>query len=322
MRPQVVTLGEAMLRLSAPHGETLQGTGVLDVCIAGAESNVAAALARLGVRVAWISALPDSPLGRRVFDELRAAGVALDFVSLVPDARLGVFFVEHGSAPRPTRVWYDRKGSAFSELAYLDPGAVAGARYAVVSGVTLGLGERSQRLAAAFADAAERHGAALCVDVNYRALLWPPEAAREGIAELLEAANLVVCSERDARVVFGCVHEEAELAAELAERWAPAASIVVITRSDSGSVLLDRQTGGAHVQPAFTTKVVDRFGAGDAFVAGLLWGLLDGRTPADAQRTGAALAALTCSIAGDISRSDAADVSSLLAASDPEQVVR
>src|SRR5690348_15406123 len=97
----VVALGEAMFRLTAPEGDRLRGADRLSVHVAGAECNVAVALARLGASVAWVSALPDSALGRRVGDEVGAAGVDVTGVSWVAGARLGLFFVDAGVPPRP-----------------------------------------------------------------------------------------------------------------------------------------------------------------------------------------------------------------------------
>src|ERR1700731_3929064 len=96
-----IALGEAMLRLTAPPGQRLHRARTLESHVAGAEANVAVALAHLGVPVAWVSALPANPLGDRVAGELAGAGVDLSFVERPAEARLGLFFVEQGATPRP-----------------------------------------------------------------------------------------------------------------------------------------------------------------------------------------------------------------------------
>lgn len=102
-RWHVTGLGEGGLRLSASAGELLERADRLDVAIAGAEANVLSSLARLDWNTAWASVLPASPMARRVERELRANGVSLELVSHVADGRLGIYFVEYGSAPRPPR---------------------------------------------------------------------------------------------------------------------------------------------------------------------------------------------------------------------------
>lgn len=299
MTAAVVTLGEAMLRLSVPPGVRLDRTAALDVHVAGSEVNVAAALAGLGIEARWIGALPENPLGRRVAAGLADAGVDLRGVTWTPDSRLGLFFVEFGAEPRPTEVWYDRRDSAFAALSAFDPALLEGARYAVVSGITPGLGPRSRALAEAFVAEARARGAGICVDVNFRGRLWSPDAAREALRPLLQASEVVVCSERDARLALECEGEDAALLARLREDWAPDAAVVVLTRGRHGALAADRG-GAVHAQPGFRTEVVDRFGAGDAFVAGLLWGLIE-QDLATALASGAALAALHCTVAGDLS---------------------
>ena len=202
MSAEVVTLGEAMLRLSVPELGRLAQADRLDVRVGGAEANVAVALARLGRRAAWVSAVPDNPLGRRVTDAVAAAGVDVTGVRFVPGSRVGLYFVEFAPAPRATEVYYDRAQSAFATAVAVDAAQLAGARYAVLSGISLGVSAHARTVSLAFARAAQDAGAALAVDVNYRARVWSPAAAREAIAEVLHDAAVVVCSARDAHTVF------------------------------------------------------------------------------------------------------------------------
>src|SRR5664279_2652322 len=155
----VVTFGEAMLRLTVPGHGRLQEVDSFRVDVAGAELNVAAALSSLGVPTSWISAVPDAPIGRRVESAASDAGVAIGAVTRVPGARLGVFYVEYGVAPRPIAVWYDRRDSAFAQVEAFDLAALAGANVALISGITPGLGERSAWASRAFVAAARAGGA-------------------------------------------------------------------------------------------------------------------------------------------------------------------
>jgi 2-dehydro-3-deoxygluconokinase len=308
MSAEVVTLGEAMLRLSPPDLGRLAQADRLDLRVGGAEANVAVALARLGRRVAWISAVPDNPLGRRVTDAVAAAGVDVTGVARVPGARIGLYFVEFGPAPRATEVYYDRAGSAFATAVEVDATLLEGARYAVLSGISLGVSAHARAASLAFARAAQRAGAAVVVDVNHRARVWTPEAAREGTAEVLHHAAVVVSSARDAGTVFALDgDDDVALARALRERHAPEADLVCLTCSERGSVAVGRD-GSVARHPYVVAEVVDRFGAGDAFLAGLLDVLLDDGTAAEALSFAARLAALKCTVAGDLSPFGRADV--------------
>src|SRR5436309_1074931 len=120
MHHQLVTLGEAMLRLSVRPGDRIEDAAAFEVHVAGSEANVAYAAARVGLKSAWVSALPDNPLGHRVATALTAGGVDTSLVRWVPNARLGLYFVELASAPRPISVTYDRSGSAMARASVDD----------------------------------------------------------------------------------------------------------------------------------------------------------------------------------------------------------
>jgi 2-dehydro-3-deoxygluconokinase len=309
-----------MLRITAPRGERLDTARRLDTYVAGAEANVSVALARLGVPTAWLSALPTSPLGDRVSAELVAAGVDVSFVKRLPDVRLGLFFVEQGFDPRPSRVWYDRADSAFTRLDRLEPAPLDGAEVAFVSGITPALGAGSKELVDDFIEQARGRQVRLCIDVNYRALLWTAAEARNILAPLIARADIVVCGERDAQAVFEVDCDDVEAAKRLASVWAPDASVVVLTRSDRGSAAV---AGGEVIrQAAYPTRVVDRFGAGDAFTAGLLWGLLEGLDLKGALSAASALASLKCTILGDFAQFSREELAAAMRESDGGAIIR
>src|SRR3972149_4427253 len=145
----LVTLGEVMLRLSVAPPARFEPARQLDVLIGGAEANVAAACARLGLRAAWVSALPANPWGERVRRELSAHGGDCTHVRMTDGARVGVYFLEHGVAPRPTRGLYDRRDSAFARLtpAEVEWAPFRQARLVHLSGVTPALGPSARALA-------------------------------------------------------------------------------------------------------------------------------------------------------------------------------
>jgi 2-dehydro-3-deoxygluconokinase len=305
----VVTLGEAMLRLTAPRGTRLADAQTFDVHVAGSEANVAAALAQLGVRTRWISRLPDSPLGRRVVGELAALGVLVDAVELDgAGRRLGLFFAEPGCGARATAVFYDRADSAFTAMRELPAAAAEGARVVHVSGITPALGPGPAQLTDALLHAA----ALVSVDVNYRARLWPPDAAAAGMGPLLARADVVFCAERDARTVFGIVGDADDVLDGVAA-LAPGARLVVLTRGARGCLARDGD-GRRHEEPTRATAIVDRFGMGDALVAGTLWGVLRGDV-ALGLRAGTELAALKATLHGDMVRLEPGELDRVLAES-------
>ncbi|HUG14477.1 MAG TPA: sugar kinase [Thermomicrobiales bacterium] len=296
----LVTFGETMIRLSASGGKRLEEATTLDLAIGGTEANVAVALARLGLRVAWLSALPDNTLGRRVDAELRRHGVDTTHVIWSDRDRAGVYFLDPGVPPRPTRVLYDRVDSAVSRV---DPDAI---NYAIVeragalhlTGVTPALSPGCAAVCHRLAGAAARAGIPIVLDVNYRARLWPPDAAAAGLAPLLDRATLLLCGASDAATIWGLAGAPEEVARALLDR--SAAESVVVTLAADGALAMTR-AGDITLQRAVPVTVVDPVGAGDAFAAGFLSRWLGNRDGmAAALQAGVALAALKLTMPGDL----------------------
>src|SRR5881409_4308423 len=172
----LVTLGEVLLRLAIPSPTRFETARHLDLQIGGAEANVAAACARLGLSTAWISALPANPWGERIRRELTGHGVDCGYVRMVDSSRVGVYFLEYGVAPRPVRVLYDRRDSAFTRLtpAEVDWTTVRQARLVHLTGITPALSASARALS----ERALAEAAAVSFDVNYRLALWSPADAR------------------------------------------------------------------------------------------------------------------------------------------------
>lgn len=313
-RYDLVTFGETMVRLTPTGGLRLEEASSLDVTIGGTESNVCVALARLGRRVAWLSALADNPLGRRVDGELRRHGVDTSHVIWTSD-RAGVYFMDPGTRPRPTRVYYDRANSA---VARIDPSAVdrgividAGALH--LTGITPALSDACATVCRLLAAAAVEAGTPVVFDVNYRSKLWSPEQAASGLAPLLEQTTLLLCGASDAATIWGLRGDPPDVAAGLLGR--SGAQLVVLTLAEDGALALHRD-GTMRRQPAVPVEIVDAVGAGDAFAAGFLSCWLDDRENLEAAlRAGAALAALKMTVPGDhaiITPSELAEAIALL----------
>lgn len=270
----VLTLGEAMLRLSVPPGSRLVESARFDVHVAGAEVNTSIALAALGREVTWLSRLPDNPLGRRVASELISNGVDTTHVQWVDGARLGVYYVELTGPPRAVSVVYDRASSAAADMGPddFDLGLLESARVAHITGITPALSDTTRELSVAFARRSRESGCRLTVDINYRAKLWPTDLARKTLLALAAGAHVVVMTREDARDVFGLSGEPDRVAAEARAMFE--AETIVLTLGDQGSIW-DSDAGKGRIE-ALPASIVDRLGAGDAFMAGVIEGVLTG----------------------------------------------
>jgi 2-dehydro-3-deoxygluconokinase len=304
----LVTLGEVLLRLAVPSPGRIETAGQLDLQIGGAEANVAAACARLGRRVAWISAVPANPWGERIRRELTGHGVDCAHVRIEDGARMGLYFVEYGTPPRPIRVLYDRRDSAFARLRAddVDWRTVRDARLVHLGGITPALGENGRALTRR----AVAEAAALSFDVNYRSALWSPAAARDFVTEVLPAVRYLFVGEAEARTLFDLAGT-AEATVEALAKLAPKA-VVALMQGEQGCVVL---AAGLLIRPRrqFPVEVVDPIGAGDAYVAGFLTAMLEGLDLQTAVDVGSAVAALKCSMWGDIALVSRRDVDDLLA---------
>jgi 2-dehydro-3-deoxygluconokinase len=319
MPHDVVTFGEAMLRLAPPNFRRLEQATSLDVQPGGAELNTAVGLARLGRSAAWVSRLTNNALGRLLANKAREAGVSTEHVVWTDADRVGLYFLEFGAAPRASGVVYDRKDSA---VAHLRPGTVpwaavfAGARWFHVSGITPALSHSAAEATREAILAARAAGVHVSIDLNYRAKLWTPAEAGRWMTELLPHCHVLVTTEEDATVVLGIKGDEYEkVARELASRFP--LEVVAITLRENPLVWRNSWTAIAlHDNRLLRTRtyeveIVDRLGAGDSFAAGLIHGLLDG----DVQRGldyGVAASALKHSIPGDFAWVTRAEVEALL----------
>ena len=317
-RYDLVGLGEVMLRLAAQPPQRLEQAQALDVQIGGTEANVAAACARLGLRTAFISALPaEHAWGDRTVRELTGHGVDCSGVLRRPGQRMGLYFIEYGVAPRPVRVLYDRRDSAFSRLVAdeVDWTLVRGARLVHLTGVTAALGDGIRAVVARAMDEAAAAGVPVSFDVNYRSRLWSPKEARDFLAEILPRLAYLFVGADDAATVFE-LEGAPERVLDGLRQLAPTATIA-LTLGEEGSAVL--ANGGLH-RPSkrYTVAVVDRVGAGDAYAAGFLWATLTGQGVQRAVDAATALAALKCTVWGDVPVVSRVELEELLATDSTE----
>src|SRR5581483_9110469 len=232
----VVTVGETMLRITPDAGSRLEAASGARLTAGGAESNVAVALASLGVPTSWIGALPLNPLGKNVARMLAAAGVNLEHVHWSDGSRLGLYFVELPAPPRPASVCYDRAGSAMSAMtpSEFNAHALDHAAYVVTSGILSALGDNSADLTRMVIDEATKRGVSVCFDLNYRARLWSPKEASAGLRPYLAASQIVVSSSHDAELLYAVTGSDEARVTALRDRVAPEAEIVVMTLGERG----------------------------------------------------------------------------------------
>ncbi|MFI5394637.1 MAG: PfkB family carbohydrate kinase [Candidatus Binatia bacterium] len=330
----VVTFGEAMIRLSPPGFQRLEQTTSLDLHIGGSELNVAAGLARLGVKSTWVSRVPHNALGRLIENRVRQTGVDTSHLICADEGRLGLYFVEFGAAPRPSSVLYDRTHSAFCMIRpdQIDwPSVFAGAKWFHVSGITPALSDSAATVTRQAMQAARAAGLTVSYDLNYRSKLWPLEKARAVQEPLMEFVDMLITAEGDAARMFD-VHtksqaQEHEFAALNAESYKEVAqrlqqrfgfSAVALTLRENPLVWRNTFTaiayadGRCYEDVTYDVEIVDRIGTGDAFCAGFIYGCLVKQSYEAAVRYGNAFAALKHSHPGDFNWATLEEVESLL----------
>ena len=295
-RFEVTSFGEALLRLSVEDGHRLETAGSFAVNVAGAELNVAAALAGLGRRVAWGGGLPAGRMGERVIRHLRCFGISTDCVVRVPDARLGTYYVELASAPRRTDVIYDRAGSAATRLRVDDMpwDQLLDTDVLHLTGITPALGAGPADIVTEAVTRARATGAKVSFDVNFRAKLWSADAAARTLAPLVSQVDLLICGEGDAATVFGLSGSVEDVLGGLAH-LAPRA-VVVLTGGERGASA--RVGDELLTAPGVPVAVRDGLGAGDALAAGVIDGWLEGSLQQGLSQ-GVALASMALASAGD-----------------------
>jgi 2-dehydro-3-deoxygluconokinase len=290
MTLDAVTLGEALVAIRS-HGRLAQGDA-LSASLAGAETNVAIGLARLGHRAAWRGVLGEDAPGDLIARTLRAEGVDITGVRRDGGAPTGVMLVDMPAALPPS-VTYHRRGSAGASLSPQDVAAAPAARLWHLSGITPALSASAADAVSAAIDQARATGAIISFDVNFRAKLWPSDVASSTLRPLARRADVVIASEDELALVADG-HTELDQAKSL---LAAGVREVVVKRGRHGAVHID--SSGATPCAAHPVTEVNSIGAGDAFTAGYLSGLLDGEPVAERLRRGALSGALAVSGVGD-----------------------
>jgi 2-dehydro-3-deoxygluconokinase len=325
MSPTVITFGELMLRLGPPGFERLLQSPMLCATFGGGEANVAVSLAQFGLDSHYVTRLPSNAIGDAAVRALRAEGVVTDFI-VRGGSRMGIYFTETGASQRASTVLYDRANSAISEIpadAINWDRVMSRAEWFHVTGITPALGARAAAATVAAVTAAKRAGARISVDLNYRKKLWSTADAQLAMRPLMRDVSVVIANEEDLQSVLGIEVEGADVtsgvldvnayraAAELGPQMVAITLRESLSASDNGwsAVLWDGKA--MHQSQKYAVRLVDRIGGGDSFAAGLIYGLVTGRSHEDALRFAVAASALKQTIPGDFNRASVAEVDAL-----------
>ncbi len=334
MTKKVVTFGEIMLRLSPPGFQRFIQARSFDVVYGGGEANVAASLVNFGMPVNYVTRLPANDIGDACLNYLRQYGIGTGHIARGGD-RLGIYFLEAGSAQRGSKVIYDRASSA---LATIQPGMIAwkevfaDADWFHWTGITPAISEGAAQVCLEAAQTAREMGLTISCDLNYRKKLWKwDKAAGEVMPDLVSLCDVAVGNEEDADKVFGIKAPGADVTGgkveadayvhvcnALAERFPDLKTIAITLRGslsashNTWSATLWRE-GQIYTAPRYDIiPIVDRVGGGDSFCGGLIYGL---RTYSDVQQALNFAVAASClkhTVVGDFNLATVAEVEKLM----------
>jgi 2-dehydro-3-deoxygluconokinase len=337
--------------------------GELDALFGGGEANVCASIAMLGGRSRYLTALPDNPVARCCAGQLAGIGVDVSCIRYTKGGRMGIYYAEHGSNMRGSNVVYDREYSVISMLGAADydfDAMLNGVTHLHLSGITPSLTRNAFEATLAIAEKAAAKNISISVDLNYRKKLWnweegtaKNELARKCMLQIVANADLIIGNEEDASDVFGIEAENTaidagklnisgykDVAGKLSALF-PKAKHIAITLRESfsadhnnwGGMLYDCAAEKAFFAPLAVDgsyspyeirNIVDRFGGGDSFCAGLIFALNSEKysAPADAIRFAVAASALKHTVHGDYNFTSLAEVENLMKGSASGRVQR
>ena len=328
---KVVTFGEIMLKLSPKGNQRLLQAKEMNVEYAGAEANVAVSLANFGIPVSFVSRLPENDFGRAACMTLRTFGVNTDSIAWGGN-RMGIYFAEKGASQRPSKVVYDRAASAVSEAVPADfdwETIFKDAQWFHFTGITPALSKNLAEICLQACQQAKKMGLTVSCDLNYRSKLWTKEEARKTMSGLAEYIDVCIANESDIADVFGIEAKDSnveqgqlqrasyEIVAEQLLRRFNFQKVAITLREsisandNNWSAMLYDGAEAFHSRK-YAVHIVDRIGSGDAFAAGLIYGLLNGYDSQKAVDFATAASCLKHSIEGDFNMVSKAEVESLM----------
>ncbi len=330
---KVVTMGEIMLRLSTPGNEKFIQADEFDVCYGGGEANVAVSLANYGHDAEFVTKVPSNPIGDCAVAALRKMNVETKNIARGGE-RLGIYFLETGSAMRASNVVYDRAHSSISTAEVCDfdfDEIFKDCDWFHFTGITPAVSDKAALLTEEALKAAKRNGVKVSVDLNFRKKLWSSEKAQKVMSNLMQYVDICIGNEEDAEKVLGFKPENTDVTTgslnldgyksifeQMVEKYnfeyVVSSLRVSNSASDNGwsACIYKRDTKEFyHSREYRITPIVDRVGGGDSFAAGTICGFLDGKDFKEALEFGVAASALKHTIPGDFNLVSRSDVDSL-----------
>lgn len=327
---KIVTLGEVMLRLSTPgHSRFIQADS-FDVVYGGGEANVAVSCANYGHQAYYVTKLPEHEIGQAAVNALRKYGVRTDYIARGGE-RVGIYYLESGSAMRPSKVIYDRAHSAIAEALPEDfdfDAVMEGADWFHWSGITPAISDKAAELTRLACEAAKRHGVTVSVDLNFRKKLWTKEKAQSVMRPLMKYVDVCIGNEEDAELCLGFKPDadvaggktDAEgyksifkaMAQEFGFKYVVSTLRESFSASHNGWKAMIYDGVDFYESKRYDIfPIVDRVGGGDSFSGGLIHALLTKDTKEDALEFAVAASALKHTISGDFNMVSAQEVEAL-----------
>lgn len=320
----LLSLGELLLRLSPPTNERICKTKLFEQNIGGAEFNVVAGVSNLGLKTGFISKIPSNDIGSLIENEIFCQNISNEFIikDNSKDSRIGIYFYENGAYPRKPRIVYDRKYSSINNICIDDfpEEMYTSTKCFHTCGITLGLNEKIRKIAIEIIKRFKKGGALISFDVNFRSNLWTGEEAKKYIEEILPLVDIFFCSESTARLTFLKNGTEKEIMKSFTDKYpisiiATTKRIVHSPKSHSfGSIIYDAKNNKYFEEKMYKEiEVIDRIGSGDAYISGVLYGILT--NPKDlsyALSLGNAISALKNTIKGDIVKTNIEEINSII----------
>lgn len=291
---KIVTLGEPLLRITPADNGRFAGGGQVHMFYGGAEANVAAALACFGIKSSFVGKVPENEIGENFVRELERYGV--DTGSVVRgEGRMGLYYLEQGFGVRPSRVIYDRADSAMTKAVPEEfdwENMWKNARIFHISGITPAISEKAAALSRYAVSDAKKRGVIISLDMNYRQKLWTDGIAQkqEAMRQLAKEADFLFGNVLDAHRTMGYAPEDIDFQSADFSTYIQENAIrqmaeyyqlrgVFFTVRESLSASHNRLSARAYLDGTFYTtgvydlEIMDRVGSGDAFAAGILYGI-------------------------------------------------